>query len=382
MRQGADGSTPTWRRYLHGVDIAAGRVIAPDTLHRLEEDPDDLRKFLAQAVLALADRSDQLAAGVPSALVSDPGDRSEGEQRYRLNVNNYFAQLRATPQSALSSAIGGILSDGDLRFTLQGVEVYRKLTFAELEQGIAERLAHGAIEIGAVGDIDEGQVIAAVARTFGALPPREAQFGSFDEQPKRPFTASREPRILRHSGPKDQAMLRLTWPTRDDSDPATSIGLSLLERIVQLELTETLREKLGKAYSPSANSNPSRYWRGYGVFGIAASIDVANIAAARAAVAETIKRLRDAPVSADELQRARQPAIEAQDNALKTNRGWLALAARAQSEADRIDRFVHAKERLLAITPGDLQQLAQRYLIDANRVEVLVLPEGTDEPKP
>ncbi len=324
----------------------------------------------------------ELQLQVLAALVSDPGYRPEGELRYRLNVNNYFAQLRATPQSALGSAIGGILSDGDLRFTLQGVEVYRKLTFAELKEGISDRLAHGAIELGLVGDFEEQQAIAAVGRTFGALPPRETAFGSFDTQPKRPFTASREPRVIRHTGPKDQALLRLTWPTRDDSDPATSIALSLLERIVQLELTETLREKLGKAYSPSANSNPSRYWRGYGVFGIAASIDVANIAAARAAMAETMQRLRDSPISADELQRARQPQIEALDNALKTNRGWLGLAARAQSEAERIDRFVHAKERLLALTAADIQKLAQRYLVDATRVEVLVLPEGVDEPKP
>jgi zinc protease len=323
----------------------------------------------------------ELQLQVLAALVSDPGYRPEGELRYRLNVNNYFAQLRATPQSALSSTIGGILSDNDPRFTLQKVDIYRKLTFADLKRGIAERLAHGAIELGVVGDIDEQKVITAVARTFGALPMRETAFGSFDAQPKRPFTVSRRPALIRHTGPADQALLRLTWPSRDDSDPAESIALSLLERVVQIELTENLRERLGKSYSPSANSNPSRYWRGYGVFGIAASVDVANVAAARAAMAETVARLRDAPIYVDELQRARQPIIEAQDNALKTNRGWLSLVARAQSEPDRIDRFVHSRERLLALTAGDIQKLAQRYLVARNQVEVLVLPEGVDEPK-
>ncbi|MEO6716474.1 MAG: insulinase family protein [Novosphingobium sp.] len=353
-------------------------ILAGHTVNfSLDTGPD---AFVSSAQTTPRDLEFQLR--VLAALVTDPGYRPEGELRYRLNVNNYFAQLRATPQSALGSAIGGIFSDNDPRFTLQGVETYRKLTFAELKQGIADRLAHGAIELGVVGDFDEQQVIAAVAWTFGALPPRETAFGSFDAQPRRPFTASREPRMVRHTGPKDQALLRLTWPTRDDSDPEESIGLSLLERIVQLELTDTLREKLGKAYSPSANSNPSRYWRGYGVFGIAASIDVANVAVARAAVAETIKRMRDAPISADELQRARQPQIEALDNALKTNRGWLGLAARAQSEPDRIDRFVHARQRLEAFTAADIQKLAARYLVDNKQVEVLVLPEGVDPPKP
>lgn len=353
--------------------IMAGRTVN----FALDTGPD---AFVSAAQTTPRDLELQLQ--VLAALVSDPGFRPEGELRYRLNVNNFFAQLRATPQSALTAAIGGILSDNDPRFTLQGVEVYRKLTFAELKQGIGERLAHGAIELGVVGDIDEEQVISAVARTFGALPPRELRFGSFDAQPKRPFTNARNPRIIRHIGPKDQALLRLTWLTRDDSDPSESIALSLLERIVQIELTESLREKLGKAYSPSANSNPSRFWRGYGVFGIAASVDVASVAAARSAIAETIARLRDVPVAADELQRARQPMIETQDNALKTNRGWLSLAARAQSEADRIDRFVHAKESLLALAAGDIQKLAQRYLLSSDGVEVLVLPEGVDEPRP
>ena len=190
------------------------------------------------------------------------------------------------------------------------------------------------------------------------------------------------PRIIRHTGPKDQALLRLTWPSRDDSDPVETITLGLLERIVRIELTETLREKLGKAYSPSATSNTSRYWKGYGVFGLTASVDVAQVPAARAAIAETIARLRDAPIGADELQRARQPMIEAQDNALKSNRGWMALTARAQSEADRIERFGKAKERLLALTAKDIQTVAARYLGRANAVEVLVLPEGVDEPKP
>ena len=333
-----------------------------------------------QASAQTTPRDLELQLQLFAALVSDPGFRPEGELRYRQYINNFFAQLRATPQSALGNAMGGILSDDDPRFTLQKVEDYRKLTFAQLKSGIADRLARGAIELGVVGDIDEQVVIELVGKTLGALPPREPSFGSFAEHPPRPFTANRTPRILRHTGPKDQAMLRLTWPTRDDSDPVETITLALLERIVQIELTETLREKLGKAYSPSASSNASRYWKGYGVFGLAASVDVAQVPAARAAIAEAIARLRDAPVSADELQRARQPMIEAQDNALKSNRGWMALTARAQSEADRIDRFLKAKERLLALTAKDIQTAAAHYLGGATGVEVLVLPEGVEEP--
>ena len=45
---------------------------------------------------------------------------------------------------------------------------------------------------------------------------------------QRTFTTDRTKRVIRHTGPKDQAMIRFTWPTTDDSDPARAIGLQLL----------------------------------------------------------------------------------------------------------------------------------------------------------
>ncbi len=315
-----------------------------------------------------------------AAYVTDPGYRPEGQVQYRLAMNNYFAQLRTSPGSALGASIGGILSDDDPRFMLHKVEDYRALTFAKLKADLADRLDRGAIEIGIVGDIDEAQAIALTAKTFGALPTREAEFGRYPEQRQRPFTANRSLRVLRHTGPKDQALLQLVWPTRDDSDAVDNRRFAVLDRVVGIVLNDTLREQLGKAYSPNASSNLSQSWDDYGTFSITASVDVKDVAATRAAILAALGRLRDAPVSEDLLQRARQPLLEAYDNQLKTNRGWIGLVARAQSEPDRLDRFVKARARLLAITPAELQELARKYLADTAAVPVLVLPEAAAAP--
>jgi zinc protease len=312
-----------------------------------------------------------------AAFLTDPGFRREGEVQYRHSMNNYFEQLRATPSSALRADLGGILSDRDPRFTLQDVSAYRALTFEKLKQDVAGHFAHGAIEIGLVGDFDEDQAIAAVASTFGALPAREPAFAARLVE-SRPFTADRHPRVIHHSGPADQALLRLTWPTRDDGDPLETLKLELLERVVRIELTDSLREALGKSYSPSAASAMSHTWKGYGTFGIAASIDVRDVAATRAAIAQALADLRTTPVTADILQRARQPLIEAFQNALKSNEGWSGLVSRAQSEADRIDRYAKARDRLQAINASDLQAMAARYLDPAAALEVLVLPVGVE----
>ncbi|MDE2597807.1 MAG: insulinase family protein [Sphingomonadales bacterium] len=317
-----------------------------------------------------------------AAFVTDPGYRNEGEVQYRLGVNNFFAQMRATPQSALDNQIEGILSDYDPRFTLQKVENYRTLTFDKLKRDIADRLTHGAIEVGIVGDVDEDQAIALVGRTLGALPAREADFRTDADQRKRPFTADRSPRLLRHTGAADQALIRFTWPTRGDDDPAAKQQFNMLQRVVQIMLTDVLREKLGKAYSPGASSDLSRSWDNYGTFTITAGVDVKEAPATRAAIAETIAALRDKPVPADLLERARQPLIEMFENLIKNNRGWLGIVSRAQTEPDHIDRQVHAIDRVKAVTAEQLQDLARRYLTANGAVVVTVLPEGVDEPKP
>ncbi len=349
--------------------LLAGRTVSA-TLNPTDE------TFVSVASTTPADL--ELELQLLAAQVTDPGYRKEGETLFRQSINNLFASLRATPGSAFSADYGAILSDNDPRFSLGNVEDYRKLSFEKLRTDVSDRLAHGAIEIGMVGDFDEAKAIDFVARTFGALPQREADFQPYADRRTRTFTASRTPHVLRHTGQKDQALVTLTWPTRDGEDPEADIRLALLQRVTQIELTDDLREKLGKAYSPGVGNSASRTYRGYGTFTLNASVDVGEVGATRAAMAGTVASLCDAPVSDDVLLRARAPLLEAYDNALKTNGGWLTLVDRAQTEPDRIDRFIRGKARVQAVTAKELQALARQYLTPNGAVDVTVLPEGVE----
>ncbi len=315
-----------------------------------------------------------------TALLIDPGYRPEGEVAYHQNIANFFARLRSSPGAALSNAIGGILSDNDPRFTLQPQDAYSALTYANLRKAITSRLARGALEIAVVGDIDEAATIDAVARTFGTLPPRETDFRPYLTERQRAFTAQRGLTVVRHTGEANQAIVRYVWPTRDDSDPDEAMALALLSEVAQIEVLDTVREKLGKAYSPGASSSLSHVWTGYGTFAVAASVDLTDIADTRAALSETLRNLATTPVDADILQRARAPMLERIDNALKSNGGWMNLAERAQTEPNRLTRAKSARARLEKLTSADLQAMAKRYLNPEQAMQILVLPEGAVAP--
>lgn len=312
---------------------------------------------------------------VLTALLTDPGYRQEGEERFRKGIDNYFATLDATPARALGTALGGILSDNDPRFTLQPKDAFFALDYARLDAAIGDRLKQGAIELALVGDFDEADAIAAVAATLGALPPREPEFLPREDARTRNFTAQRGPRTITHKGEADQALLRWVWPTTDDSDQRETLRLGLLARVLRIALTDKLREELGQAYSPSAGAGNSRYYRDYGTFSLSASIDIAAVSATRTAVAELLGEMRAAPVPADLIERARRPLLEEYDNALKDLGGWINLAARAQSDPERLSRWQAAPGLIRTITSEDLQQTAIKWLGPDGAVELLVAPK-------
>ncbi|MCR2835043.1 M16 family metallopeptidase [Parerythrobacter lacustris] len=316
-----------------------------------------------------------------AALLSDPGYRPEGESRFRQTVANFYKTLDATPAAAYSSAIGGILSDNDPRFSLQSEETVAAQSFDDLEAAIGDRLASGAIELTLVGDFDEATAIDLVARTLGALPSREGDFLPRAGNRDRRFTADRSLRTIPHRGEPDQAMLRLIWPTTDDSDLELYLTMELLERIAQLELQDELRERLGQAYSPDAGSSQSSIYPGYGTFSLTASLDVGKVDDARAAMQQVVERLRSEATDPDTLERARRPLLEQFDNALKSNGGWLSLVDRAQSKPHEIDRFLAGKDGTLRVTPEMIRAAAESFLTNDGAVEIRVLPRTGPEPE-
>ncbi len=309
-----------------------------------------------------------------AAALTDPGYRAEGETLYRRQVENFYQSLAATPGAAYRNAIGAILSDDDPRFSLTPEPVAAAQSYETLRTVLDDRLATGAIELALVGDMDEDAAIELVAKTLGALPAREPAFQRREANRDRTFTTDRTTRTVYHDGEADQAAVWFIWPTTDDSDLERLVTLQLLARVARIELLDELRERLGQAYSPGADHSASRTYPDYGTFTLGSAVDLETLADARAAIMAVVERLRSEPVPLDRFERARRPSIEAYDNALKTNGGWMTLVDRAQSKPEDIARFQAARDILTELTPDAVQSVAQQYLTGEGALEVQVVP--------
>jgi len=299
---------------------------------------------------------------VSAAYLLDPGFRPEAESKWQDSVPVIEKQIDSQPQGVALYRLPILLANGDKRFGVPSGDVLSKRSLAEARAALAPVVASDPIEITVVGDIDEQAVIDAVASTFGALGPRKLAEKPSADALKVAFRSDRSPIRLTHDGQVDQAFVETAWPTDDDSDFRKEVAMDLLKDTLDVMLTDKVREALGDSYGVGLQNVMSDVFPGYGYLSASAVVAPDKMDEVHKAISETVAELREKPVDADLLNRARNPELDKIDRQMRENGYWLAALSKSQSEPDRLDRIRQRKAILQSITAADLQKLAQQYL--------------------
>jgi len=99
-----------------------------------------------------------------------------------------------------------------------------------------------------------------------------------------------------------------------------------------------------------------------------------------AALKAEIKKLQDAPVTAAELEKAKNQIVTGQLRQRETSLGKSKALGRAAVILGDPNRVNTDLDRLQAVTAADIQRVAQKYLTDNNRYVIYYLPES-ERPK-
>lgn len=329
--------------------------------------------FGGAGAVAPADLERQLQ--VMAAYTTHPGYSENALRLFRRPLPELYARLDAVPASALGVAMSKIMTDDDPRFALAPLETIQAADFVMLKAALGDVLKQNRLEIALVGDLDEEAAIAAVARSFGALPNRATDGQEYGAQLKLGWSAVRGNFDIPHKGEPNQLGWRRVWTTTGDKDQKTTQSMDLLARVLTLRLTDELREKLGATYGVSANSDMSKVYPARGAFSVSTSGDPKDLAVIEATVDQVIKELVTAPVDADLFERARKPVLESYADWKKRNDVWLGVVAEAQTDADNLNRFRQNEANFTSITAKDIWALAKQYLDKPAEFTFRALPD-------
>jgi zinc protease len=317
----------------------------------------------------------ELQLQVLAANVTAPGYRSEAEAQWRNVVGVFMQQVESQPQAVAALRLPRVLASGDPMFGIPDEATLKARNFAELKPALAQSFANGPIEIGIVGDIDEAQAIALVAKTFGALPARAAVRPDYTKGRAVHFPADRKPITLFHSGKPEQALAQVYWSTTDGLDFKQALRLELLGEVMGIMATEELREKMGATYSPNASSTASETFRGYGYLSISSTTEPKLIDAIFAGVDTISAALVAKPISEDLLKRARAPMLERLARNQRENGFWINFVDEAQTKPSDLGNLRTWNSTLSGITAKDLQAEAKRWLKPGAALRVRVIPK-------
>ncbi|KZK87595.1 Peptidase M16 inactive domain protein [Pseudovibrio sp. Ad13] len=346
-------------KVLSGTQVGVGLSFGEDGISgQYGTTPDDLK----------------LQLQVVAAYLTDPAYRPEGQAFYQKSLKETYKNSRSSAEAVRGREFSRILHSGDKRWGAGSEEDLLERNYEELKPIISRIAQKGPIEIGIVGDLEVQTALDAVAETFGAL---QQSF----EAPKHSYATGIEfPEAqavsLTHEGDSDAALLQHYWKTSDDADATQSYTLQLLQGVIELRLRDKLREAMGATYSPYAFSMNSNTIKGFGYIGMSSKLKLDDVDAAETVYQDIVKELQvKGNITADELLRARQPILEAMNNAEHSNGLWFELASQAVSYPEAIQRYQNYTTILEQITPDDLVVAASDFLVPDRNVTLKILPK-------
>lgn len=291
----------------------------------------------------------------------------------KLNYDNYTT----SPQGVL---------ERDLDFYGHGKNpVYRTPTPQDIAATTPEGfrkvwepiLREGPIEVQLFGDFKRADAIAALARTFGALPNRGDLPADTAPATAQTLAPSLDPIVLYHHGDKDQAAAIVAWPTGGGvAGIRESRQLEILTQIIQNRLLDKVREKMGQAYSPYAVNDWPIDLDGGGKIMVLGQIKPAMVPVFYEAADEMAADLIAHPVTADELARVTEPLKQQLTRASTSSAFFMYLIEGATLDPVRFTTVRSMLNDYTVTTPEKMQELAAKYLIRSKSWRIAVIPQG------
>ena len=377
------GNKPALKEFGLNTLLASGAVhFRPEQLNALTEerllqfgfDISDRDAFTFRAVMA----TEQLEVflGIVADILHAPQFNSFVHQDQRLQA----AMGRASGSTGMGEGMRGLtdhLFKGDPRFTWGSPLDYLAMSVIDVRRWMEPSLARGYVEVTLAGDVSEEIAVSTMARTLGSLRPRAEK--KTTAVPPKPVRVTAEAGFTRIEfvGEQNVGLVVGTWPVTTALHVRDQAALELLAKILEIRVRGEVREKLGLAYSPSAEFQAYDGFPNFAV--MRAQIDCAPNDTTRVAPLITAIGADVAAkgVGEGEFIGARGILKSQLKQAFRENGFLVNVLMRAQERPEEIEEIVALHGGLMdTITIEEVNQWAARVLVAKNCRSAAVVPKA------
>jgi zinc protease len=265
--------------------------------------------------------------------------------------------------------MGGAYGDHPYaRSPLGNEESLRSITVQQARDWYRTHLQSAPLVIGAVGDVETDDVAGVLAREFGALVPSSARPVEIPAWPKASIIRI-EPRE------KAQTALAVAFQgpsRRDDGRFAAQLTATIASGLGGRFFDE-LRDRQSLAYTVHAYTSEHQL-AGMFLAYIATSPEKEDIA--RNGLLAEFDKLRDKPVTTEELERAKKYTLGAHAIHQESGGSILADVLDAWMFGSGLAELEQFEGRISAVTSAEIQELAREYFDPSRHIEGVVRGVG------
>jgi zinc protease len=294
-----------------------------------------------------------------------------------------YESFATSPAGVINRDLEALLRAGDGRFKTPDRAALDNVTPAGFRSVWEPILAQGPIEVLMFGEFDREEGLAALERTFGALPPRDALPVAIAQRGSS-FPDPGATNVLTHRGDANQAAAIVGWPSGAGvTDLRESRQLEILVQLFSNRLLDAMRERAGASYAPVARSEwPSDGREGYGVGGgrisAFAQLQPRDVPIFFQEADRIAKDLAQNPPSEDELARVTEPLRQYISRASTGNLFWMFQLEGSTQDARRVNLLRTLLSDFSRTTPETMQALAGKYFGRRDAWRLAVIPEGQE----
>ncbi|MFA7587976.1 MAG: insulinase family protein, partial [Novosphingobium sp.] len=283
----------------------------------------------------------------------------------------------ASPQGVIQRDLKFLQRDRDPLFRMPTPAEIEAITPEGFRSVWQPALATGPIEVQIYGDFNRTNAIAALQRTFGALPVRPPLPAGTAPATARFPAPGAEPVVLTHRGDADQAAALVSWKTGGGmAGIRESRQLEILTQVFSNRLLQAMREKSGASYAPQVYSTWPVDLDSGGTINAIAQIEPGSVPTFLATAKEIAADLIARPPSLDELARVTEPLRQQITRAATGSAFFMYQLEGATADPSRIAAIRTLLPDYSQTTPAAMQALAARYLAPDKAWELVVMPEG------
>lgn len=352
--------------------------------------PTDLRKVLAGKSASASPRLSGLSEGI-----SGQSGTADTETLFQL-IHLFFtaprkdAELFSSFKSRQQGAIQNMLSDPRTIFQdsvsrmmynyhpraprFPRIKDFDNISLDRVMEIYRERFGNATgWNFFIVGSFEIEPMKGLITTYLGSLPTAHGPLSTPKDLGIRPVKGVVKKEIRK--GQEPQSLISIYFSGEAPFVAEEQLKLQALMDLMDIKLTETLREKLSSTYSSQIGGSLSK--NPYGSYSINLTIPCGpeNVDKLIEAALGEIQKIKDNGPLPEDLAKVKEAFLKKHQENLKDNGYWLAALQRNVELGSPANSMLTVEKRLAAITPKELQERARKYFSMTNYFQVVLYPE-------